>query len=133
MTIDRPPNVVAMASALGMIIGFSPFIGFQTLAAIGFSYFFRLPVYPLILGAYVTNPFTMVFIYAFCYKVGIFITDVEVIYNLDWSNMTLSIIIHNLKQFFYPLLIGCTVVGAIVAAITYIVVYYIVKKYKEVV
>ena len=130
MYIDRPPSVVATASALGMFIGLSPYLGFHTLLAIFFSYVFNLPIYPLILGAYITNPFTLVIIYAFLYKLGVIITGVQ-FSSINWSNMTFSILMDNLKTLFWPLFVGCHLTGIIVSFFTYIVVYYIIKKSKE--
>jgi uncharacterized protein (DUF2062 family) len=133
LTIDRSPHIVALSSAIGMIIGFSPYIGFHTVLAIGISYFFNLPVYPLILGAYITNPITIVFIYAFCYKVGLILTDTNVDIVLDWSKLNWDIMVHSVKQILWPLFVGCHLIGILVAIVTYFVVYFIIKKYKGVV
>lgn len=114
-----------------MIIGLSPYIGLHTLLAIGVSYLFKLPVYPLILGAYITNPFTLVIIYAFCYKIGAMITGTSFIISINWSHITFSDLIANMKGIFWPLFVGCHVTGVFVAVITYFIVYYIVKTYKE--
>ena len=130
MYINRPPYVIAYASALGMFIGLSPYIGFHTILAICASYIFNLPIYPLILGAYITNPLTMVIVYAFLYKLGVIITGVH-ISEIDWSNMSFSILMNNLKTLFWPLFVGCHIAGIIVSILTYFVVYYIIKKYRK--
>ncbi len=113
-----------------MFIGLSPYVGFHTLLAIFFSYAFNLPIYPLILGAYITNPLTLVIIYAFLYKLGVMITGVQ-FSNIDWSNITFSTLLVNLKTLFWPLFVGCHVTGIIVSFFTYFVVYYIIKKYRK--
>lgn len=113
-----------------MIIGFSPYVGLHTIAAIALSYFFNLPIYPLILGAYVTNPITLIFVYAFCYKVGLILTDTNVDIVLDWTKLNWDIMLHNVRQIFWPFFVGCHVVGFVVAVITYFVVYFIIKRYK---
>ncbi len=110
-----------------MFIGLSPYIGFHTLMAIFASYAFNLPIYPLILGAYITNPLTLVIVYAFLYKLGVIITGVQ-LSEIDWSNISFSILLHNLKTLFWPLFVGCHVAGIIVSFITYFMVYYIIKK-----
>jgi uncharacterized protein (DUF2062 family) len=122
---------VATSSAIGMLIGLSPYLGFHTLLAVTISYIFKLPVYPLILGAYITNPFTIVIIYAFLYKIGLMLTGIHVHFNVDWSNLQWTDLYNNLKELFWPLFVGCHVTGGILAVFTYFIVYYIVKKYRE--
>jgi uncharacterized protein (DUF2062 family) len=112
-----------------MFIGLSPYIGFHTIMAIFAAYIFNLPIYPLILGAYITNPLTLVIVYAFLYKLGVIITGVH-FSNIDWSNITFSVLLNNLKTLFWPLFVGCHLAGFVVSLFTYIVVYYIIKKNK---
>ncbi|MCB4204718.1 DUF2062 domain-containing protein [Deferribacterales bacterium Es71-Z0220] len=130
LTIDRSPHIVALSSAIGMIIGFSPYVGFHTVLAIAFSYFLNLPIYPLILGAYITNPITLIFIYAFCYKVGLILTDTNVDMVLDWTKLNWDIMLHNVKQVLWPFFVGCHIVGVFAAIITYFAVYFIIKRYR---
>lgn len=75
VNIDAPANKKALSSGLGMVIGFSPYLGFHTILATIFSMWLRLPIYPLMIGAYITNPITIPPIYAFLYKVGVVLTD----------------------------------------------------------
>lgn len=129
--IDKSPHQIATASAVGMLIGLSPYVGLHTVLAIAISYVFKLPIYPLILGAYITNPFTVVIIYAFCYKLGVIITGVHFHMDISWSEMTFSNLMANMKGLFWPLFVGCHTLGAIFAVFTYFFIFYLVKKYRE--
>lgn len=131
VSINRKPNIIALSSAIGVIIGLSPYVGFHTLLAIAISYLFNLPVYPLILGAYITNPLTLIFIYAFCFKVGVILTDSDISIIIDWSNLSWDMMIHNLKELLWPLFVGCHVVGLLAGILVYFIVYYFAINYKE--
>ncbi len=74
LQLDSTPSRIAASSAVGVIIGFSPYMGFHTVLAIGISFIFNLPLYPLIVGAYITNPLTFIPLYTLCYKFGELIT-----------------------------------------------------------
>ncbi|MGA1846866.1 DUF2062 domain-containing protein [Deferribacter abyssi] len=131
LEIDRSANVVALSAAIGTFIGFSPYFGFHTVMGIAVSYIFNLPIYPVILGAYITNPITVLFIYAFCYKVGLILTDIKVNISIDWKHLTFQDMFNNVKEVFIPFFVGTHVVGIIAAFIVYIIIFYIVKKYKN--
>jgi len=98
--------------------------------AIAVAYVFNFPIYPLILGAYITNPLTLIFIYAFCYKVGLWITDLEVTISINWSNLTWQALFTNIKEILIPFFVGTHVVGIISSIIVYIVSYLLLKKFR---
>lgn len=131
LSVDRPPKILARSSALGVLIGISPYIGTHTYLAILFSGWFNLPIYPLMIGAYITNPITVPFIYGFTTKIGLLIMGREITVPFSWDSVTL----HNLytvgKTIFLPFIIGTHVVGLILATITYFLVYFIAKRYQN--
>ena len=59
LSLDVSPKVLAKASAWGALIGISPYVGTQTYIALFVSSYFNLPVYPLMIGVYITNPVTI--------------------------------------------------------------------------
>jgi len=131
LLLDAPPNRIAAAAAVGVIVGFSPYIGFHTVLAIGFSFIFNLPLYPLIVGAYITNPLTFIPVYTLCYKFGEFITGRTAEMPVNFSDMSLTTILTTAKSFIFPFFVGAHLLGLILGAITYILSYYLVKKYKD--
>jgi uncharacterized protein (DUF2062 family) len=131
LLLDCPPSRIAASAALGVIIGFSPYIGFHTVIAIGLSFILNLPLYPLIVGAYITNPFTFIPIYTVCYKFGEIVTGRKAEVPVDFSELTLTSIFTTAKTFIVPLFTGSHLLGLILGAITYILSYYLVKKYKD--
>lgn len=131
LLLDCPPSRIAASAALGVIIGFSPYIGFHTVLAIGLSFVFNLPLYPLIVGAYITNPFTFIPVYTLCYKFGELITGQTAEFPVNFSDMSLKTLITTAKTFIYPFFTGAHLLGLILGGITYILTYYLVKKYKD--
>ncbi len=130
LSLDRSPRDLARATFLGVLIGLSPYIGFHTYIALFCSTFFNLPVYPLILGAYITNPITIPFIYGATTKFGAFILGRKIIIPDDWSSINLS----NVKDFFesilLPFIVGTHVIGLIAAILSYLIVYFIATRYQ---
>ncbi len=127
--IDASANRIALSSGLGMVIGFSPYLGFHTLLATIVSLGLRLPIYPLMIGAYITNPFTIPPIYAFLYKVGVILTDSNK-KDLNWNIHSFSELITLAKNILWPLFVGCHVFGLVAGVVTYFVVKYLLIKYR---
>jgi hypothetical protein len=67
---EEPPERVAAAIALGIGVGFSPFIGVHFLIAIGLAFLFRLNRIDALLGQFVGNPWTLPPVYAAGYALG---------------------------------------------------------------
>lgn len=131
LQLDASPKRIATASAIGAVIGFSPYIGFHTVISIGISFVFNLPLYPLIVGAYITNPLTFIPIYTACYKFGELITGQQGSFPSDFSAMSLTTVFATAKSFIVPFFVGAHLLGLIIGVFTYILTYYLVKKYKD--
>lgn len=131
LSLDYSPHKLALAAALGMLVGISPYVGFQTYIAIGLSTLFRVPLYPLIIGVYITNPLTIPFIYTATTKFGMWILDVDLDFDFDWDTFNLKTLWEAGKTLFLPFVVGTHVIGAALSVFTYPVVYYIVRLYKR--
>jgi uncharacterized protein (DUF2062 family) len=67
---EEPPERVAAAIALGIGVGFSPFIGIHFLIAFGLAFLFRLNRIDALLGQFVGNPWSLPPVYAAGYALG---------------------------------------------------------------
>ena len=80
-------HFVAMGMAVGVFVGITPTIPFHTLGAVLLAYIFKGSRSAAILGMWVSNPFTLVFLYLACYKTGMllfgsFADDPAIVKNL---------------------------------------------------
>lgn len=67
---EESPERVAAAIALGIGIGFSPFLGFHIWLALGLAFLFRLNKIDAAIGQFVGNPWTLPAVYAAGYRLG---------------------------------------------------------------
>jgi uncharacterized protein (DUF2062 family) len=131
LSLDGSPSKMALAAAFGMLVGFSPYIGFQTGMALALSSIFKVPVYPIMIGVYITNPLTIPFIYAFTIKVGMWMLGTELDFEFDFSEFNLRYLLDVGKVLIAPFIVGSHAVGLAFALFTYPIVYYIMKRYRR--
>jgi uncharacterized protein len=67
---EEPPERVAAAIALGVGVGFSPFLGVHFLLALGLAFLFRLNRLDAVLGQFAGNPWTLPPVFAIGYRLG---------------------------------------------------------------
>jgi len=67
---EESPERVAAAIAVGIGVGFSPFIGFHIWIALGLAFLFRLNKIDAALGQFAGNPWTLPAVYALGYRLG---------------------------------------------------------------
>ncbi|MDR2883477.1 MAG: DUF2062 domain-containing protein [Deferribacteraceae bacterium] len=131
LTLDVSTKKLALACAIGIWIGFSPYLGLHTLMAVLASSILRLPIYPILIGAHTVNPFTIPFIYTFTTAVGSTLLGTDLNINLQWDNITLKELWETQKSLLLPFWLGTHVVGAALSIFTYPIVYYIVRGYRR--
>lgn len=129
LNLNASANKIALSSSLGVLIGFSPYLGFHTLIAAGTSILLRLPVYPLMVGAYITNPITVPPIYAFLYKVGTILVDSNT-KDINWRVHSFNELMMLTKSILWPLFVGCHVTGLVLAIPTYFITKYLLLEYR---
>ena len=130
LSMNVSPKKLALSSAVGALVGISPYIGLQTYIGLVLSSYFNLPIYPIMIGVYITNPITIPFIFALTTKFGLIILGMNESFNFDWHNVTLSSLWEAGKTLFIPFVVGTHVAGLLFAIFTYFIVYFIAKKYK---
>ncbi|MDT7689845.1 MAG: uncharacterized protein QOJ70_963 [Acidobacteriota bacterium] len=73
LALDDPPERTALAFSVGVLIAFSPFLGFHTIIATVLALLFRFNKVAIYSGTFVNNPFlTLVPIILASYAVGAF-------------------------------------------------------------
>ena len=129
------PQAIARGIAVGMVVAFTPTIGFQTLIALGAATLFNANRPVSIVPTWLTNPLTIPPIYAFTYYLGSFfwrgpdpadVSRAMIAATKELESLDLLAIRAQLGVFldlgldvFMPMWIGGLIVGAVAAAITY--------------
>ncbi len=129
LAVKEPPRKVASAFAVGIFIGMSPLLGLHTLLGIYLAWQLKLNKLVTLVGVYITNPWTIVPIYSFGTWVGMKILGVErFIPPMDWSHMTLKLLLQEFEYLLLPFVVGSTIIGTAAAAIGYFLIYWAVKR-----
>lgn len=131
LSLDRSPKDIAWASVVGVLIGISPYIGLQTYLGLLVAGWFNLPVYPVIIGVYITNPITIPFIFALTTKFGLIILGMENAIHIDWDDLTLSSLLEAGKTLILPFFVGTHLAGILLSIPTFFIVYFLVKIYRK--
>jgi uncharacterized protein (DUF2062 family) len=76
--IDDTPERTALAYSIGILIGFSPFLGFHTLTALVIAFLFNLNRVAILLGAWSNTPWWMVPYYMMATWVGMRVTGFRI-------------------------------------------------------
>ena len=128
------PHFVAMGMAAGVFVGITPTIPFHTLGALTLAYIVRGSRPAAIMGIWLSNPFTLVFLYLACYKTGMLFfgsaaCDPEIIKNLIhqmdtdsslYDKMIFTVHFFRTKiRLFLIMLAGGFVLGIPVAVVSY--------------
>jgi uncharacterized protein (DUF2062 family) len=128
-SIKDTPHRLALAFALGVFIGMSPLLGVHTVMGILIAWIFRLNRIATIVGVYVTNPWTIVPIYTFSTWVGAKCLGMNrILPDVDWSHMTFSLLLGDLRPLLKPFVTGTLLIGAISSVLGYIIIFRIAKR-----
>ena len=145
LTIKESPHRIALAFALGVFLGISPFLGLHYIAAILLALLFRLNKLVAVIGVSVNNPWTIVPISTFCVWIGAKIIGIKkVLPEIDWAGISLTKIIAKfsdieslkimIKQL-WPVIssffVGSMLICTISAVISYFIIQILLAKYKK--
>lgn len=123
------PQQIALGGALGVLIAFTPTFGVQMVLAIALAPLFRCSRLSSLVMCYVTNPFTLLPLYTFTYRVGAWLTGQaplrghvrllkEAIQSGSWTH-AMGEVFRCGWRLMGPLWVGGLAVGLVGAAITY--------------
>ncbi len=91
--LQGDPHYLALGMAIGVFVAMTPLIPFHTVIAVAMAYIFGGSRPAAVLGVWASNPFTVIFIYLGCYKIGIFLMG-----NPAQDIASIKILVHTLEQ-----------------------------------
>lgn len=81
--IEDTPERTALAFSIGIFLGFSPFLGFHTLAGLAIAFLFGLNRVAILLGVWSNTPWWIVPYYMGATWVGMWVTG----FWIDWATL----------------------------------------------
>lgn len=144
--VKDTPHRIALAFAIGVLMGISPLIGIHYIGAFFLAWIFRLNKLVAFIGASVNNPWTVVPISSFSVWVGAKLIGLkQVLPDVDWGGITLTGIIKNftdmnnfknmieeLMPFLIAFFVGSMVICIIAAIASYFIIHKLASKYQEI-
>jgi len=130
LRLSGTPYAIAMGSAVGTFVSFTPFIGFHLVLACATAWLLRSNVVAGALGTFVGNPITFPAIWAGTYEVGRLLlgessTAPESLYHqLTHRSLT------DMLPLIEPMVLGSIPLGLAVGCIVYFIVYKAVLGYR---
>ncbi len=132
--LQGKPHCVALGMAIGVFVSITPTIPFHTVIAVGMAYLLKASRPAAIIGVWASNPFTVVFLYIACYKLGIVLFgnslgDVETVRSLVTAMESgtplqdqihiFADFFHTRLQLFFAMIAGGVILGIPCGIITY--------------
>jgi len=111
------PAVIARGCAVGFFVALSPLLGLHTVMSIALAFLLRANRLAAILASWVCNPFTLVPMLYFEFKVGELLLGETVPFPENIK--TLSDIFHASSHVALPLLVGGHLAGLVAAVVSY--------------
>ena len=81
--IEDTPERTALAYSIGIFLGFSPFLGFHTLAGLAIAFLFRLNRVAILLGVWTNTPWWFVPYYVLATWIGMRVME----YWIEWATL----------------------------------------------
>lgn len=136
LRLNDPPSRIALALAVGVFIGCTPFYGLQTLLSLGLAALFHLNKAATVTGAWLNLPWLAPFVYGLALHVGGLIVpdtrggDAAALAELlrTASSLSAANVLRLLQDVSVALLIGTSVVGAVAAVVTYVLAFVLLRR-----
>jgi len=129
LTTNDSPHKLAMGFAIAVFWGVMATCGFAIVFSLPTAVLLRANKVTAVIGTFVSNPFTTPFIYAFSYKMGSFVLDLNPL-PFSWDILKIENILNISKS----LLVGSIIFATTMAFISYglvLIVIFIVRKSKN--
>ncbi len=132
LKLNEPPHRLALAVALGVFIAFSPWFGLHIASCIALAWVLRLNKVVVLTATFINNPWTAVPMYGFCLWAGFKLTGRgTALPEIDWSSLGFRDLFTILKPFLWPFVTGTLAVGAVAAVLSYILFFWLIKRYRS--
>jgi uncharacterized protein (DUF2062 family) len=131
LRFSDPPDRLALAFAIGVFIAFTPTVGLHTISALFVASVFRVNKAVTFAGTLISNPYTQIPVWGVCLWFGSELLGQRIGFDLDWGNLSLWNLWAELKPLLLPLFLGATVLGILAAIVSYLILYYLVKRYRK--
>jgi hypothetical protein len=146
LKVKDSPHRIALAFAMGVFMGISPFLGLHYIGAFFLAWLFRLNKLVALVGVSVNNPWTLVPISSFCVWIGAKLIGIKkVLPEVDWGNVSLVNIMKklaDLENFLYivkqlmPLIkaffVGSFIICSVSAVVSYFIIHTLATRYKKI-
>ncbi len=129
VNLDDTPHKLALSFAVGVFISLSPFFGIHTILSIALSVVFGLNKVSTIVGSWVNIPWIAPFVYYVEFKIGSFLLDSNVVFNI--KPFTFEHYIKSGYNAFFSIFLGSIIMGVIVSIIFYFVIKYSIERFRR--
>jgi uncharacterized protein (DUF2062 family) len=132
LKIRGKPREIALGMAVGLFVGMTPYMGFQTAIAVFIAALFKWNKISAAMGVWVSNPLTAPLIYSITYYAGTIVMGGAAKYTPP-EELSLTLIIQMLKKspdIFWVLTVGGVLVGLPLAIAGYYLSYSALLKYQ---
>jgi uncharacterized protein (DUF2062 family) len=126
LNLNDTPHRIALAFGLGVWLAFFPILGIHTILGLLIAFLFRLNRPAILVGIYVSNPWTLAPLYMAGTIVGCEILGVSSaeLTAIDWhlhGRAFYAALLENLRPYVWPFVVGNTVLGVAGGIVGYVV------------
>ncbi len=139
------PHRIALAFAIGVFMGISPFLGLHYIGGFFIAWLVGLNKLVTMVGVSVNNPWTIVPLCSFCTWIGAKLIGIkQILPEVEWESVTLMNVFGTFSDFhnfiemvkqLWPLIasffVGSLLIGAISAVASYFIIQIIMVRYKK--
>ena len=123
--VDDTPHRIALAFGIGVWLAFFPILGIHTGLALLIAYLFRLNRAAMLVGVYISNPWTLAPLYMAGTVVGcaIFGVSSEGLAHIDWhlrGRAFYRALFETLRPYVWPFVVGNTLLGVLGGIVGYV-------------
>lgn len=126
LQLDDTPHRIALAFGIGVWLAFFPILGVHTILGLLIAFLFRLSRAAILVGMYISNPWTLAPLYMAGTLVGCAILGVSTaeLTAIDWQlhgRAFYRALFENLRPYVWPFVVGNTVLGIAGGIVGYVV------------
>lgn len=122
--VEDTPHRTALSFAIGVFIAFFPLLGIHTGLALTIAFLFKLGRGPILVGAYINNPWTLAPLYMAGTLLGctLFGVSTEGLHVIDWrlhGRAFYHALLQGLRPYLWPFVLGNILLGIVAGIVAY--------------